>query len=364
MMQKSLVAMIILFSLISCSAIWLAQQTNQYDTDFLKIQIIFLMMGSVICLLISRVSIEFWRKHIIWIYVLMLILLVGIIIPNPLVPDINGAKRWYRILGFSLQPSEIIKSFFILVLAHFAANKHVNLKRQQFILTVLIIPVLLLLFKQPDLGTTIVYFVTAFAIVLLAMKSVKWILGICSLLAVSFSVFMYLVIYHVEWLEKIGLHKYQFARIYTWLDPASDPNGAYQVNLSLQAIGSGQLTGYGGKQLYIPESHTDMIFSAIANHFGFIGVSILLLIFILFIQRLIMVSLQMKNMFSSYVFAGFAVLYAFNIFENIAMSVELMPLTGIPLPFLSYGGSSVLGNFIALGIMLAVIRDDKMQGLC
>lgn len=357
-LRESLVVIICLLSMISCLAIFMAQQTNQYDANFFRMQVIFIIVGFVAVFLLSKLDMTFVRANILWVYFAMLILLAGILIPNPLVAKINGATRWYQLAGFSLQPSEIAKSMFIVVIAHFAATYERVIWKQLLITWSLAGVVLLLIMKQPDLGTTIVYFVSAFTISILALKSSKLIITILTSLVVAVSGGLYLVVYHVHLLEKIGFKSYQFRRINTWLDPASDPNSFYQVDRSLKAIGSGTMSGSNSPSVYIPESHTDMIFSTIGNQFGFIGASFLLILFMLFIHQLIIAALHMKSSFSTYVIAGFAMMFAFNIFENIAMTIGLMPLTGIPLPFISYGGSSTLGNMIALGVILAVIKCD------
>lgn len=356
-MSEQICIFVVLLGIMSCIAIYFAQQTGQYQNNFVLQQILFFVVGFGVCFLIAKSNMAFIRKHIIWFYSAAVLLLLGIVLNVPFAQEVNGATRWYRLGGFSLQPSELVKGIFILVLAHFAAKYEKKPIKQLLIVGGLACPILLLLYKQPDLGTTIVYLVTMLTILLIANKSWKLIASLILAGILSVSGFLFLLLNHMEWLEAIGFKKYQFARIFTWLDPASDPNGAYQVNLSLKAVGSGLLTGRNGN-MYIPESHTDMIFSAIAHQFGFIGVSLLLIVFIFFIKILIETALNMKKSFSSILFAGFAMCFAFNIFENIAMSIGLMPLTGIPLPFISYGGSSILGNMICIGIMLAVIRYD------
>lgn len=355
--SEKIISLVVLLSIMSCIAIYFAQQTGQYEKNFVFQQVIFLIFGFGLCYLVSKSPIDFIRKHIFWFYGAAVVLLLGIVLKVPFTQEVNGATRWYRFAGFSLQPSEVIKGVFVLAMAHFAAKYEKTPVKQLLVMGGLALPILLLLYKQPDLGTTIVYFVTMLTIMLIANRSWKLIAGIISAAVLSVSLFLFLLLNHMEWLEMFGFKRYQFARIFTWLDPASDPNGAYQVNLSMKAIGSGMLSGRNGS-VYIPESHTDMIFSTIGNQFGFIGVSILLIVFILFIKELIEAGLNMKKSFSMYLFAGFAMCFAFNIFENIAMSIGLMPLTGIPLPFISYGGSSVFGNMICIGIMLAVIRYD------
>lgn len=360
--KQNLIMLTVLLALISCYIISLAEKSNQYSANFMLMQIVFLVIGAVVCIAFSKCSIAFIRRNIWYFYGGVLLFLLILLIPNPLAPVLNGARRWYRFAGFSLQPSEIFKSFFILLLAHIAIKYEKQSWKQKGIMLLAGIPILLLIFKQPDLGTTIVYGITAFVILLFTIKSATWIIGLIIGMLSSVFLFGYVLLKHVVWLEKVGLHPYQFRRIYAWLDPENNPNDAYQVNLSLKSIGSGTLSGNhaSGTTMYIPESHTDMVFSTIGNQFGFIGVSLLLCIFMLFLLQIVSAAMQMKRPFSMLVLTGFATMYAFNIFENIAMVIGLMPLTGIPLPFISYGGSSVLGNMIALGIMFAVINEDSL----
>ncbi|RDX02187.1 FtsW/RodA/SpoVE family cell cycle protein [Listeria kieliensis] len=352
--QKILLQLLFFLSIASCIAIYFAEQTGQYSTNFLFQQILFLAISSVVCFVLSKWPLQSIRKWLWLIYPIFILLLIGL----QFTTETNGARRWYKLLGFSFQPTEILKSFFILALAAVAVRYEKKPAKQILALTLTAVPILFLIFREPDLGSTIVYFVTFFAILLIANASRKWIFTLLLSAFTVFSAIFYVVFYHLEWLRVVGLEPYQFARILSWIDPSSDPSASYQVNLSLVAVGSGGMSGRSG-QIYIPESHTDMIFSTIANQFGFIGASLLLFLFLLFIQVLIRFALDAKTRFSVYIYTGFAVYFAFNIFENIAMTIGLMPLTGIPLPFISYGGSSVLGNFIAIGILLAVSRYEK-----
>ncbi|EUJ19867.1 FtsW/RodA/SpoVE family cell cycle protein [Listeria aquatica] len=352
--QKLLLQLLFFLSVTSCVAIYFAEQTSQYTTNFLLQQILFFAVSSLVCFVLSKWKLPSIRKWLWLIYLLFILLLLGLRFTT----ETNGARRWYKLLGFSFQPTEILKSFFILALAAVAVRYEKKPAKQILALIVTAVPILFFIFREPDLGSAIVYFVTFFAILLIANASRKWIFALLLSAFTIFSAIFYVIFYHLEWLQLVGIEPYQFARILSWIDPSSDPSASYQVGLSMIAVGSGGIIGR-SSQIYIPESHTDMIFSTIANQFGFIGVSVLLFIFLLLIQVLIRLALDAKNSFSVYAYTGFAVYFAFNIFENIAMTIGLMPLTGIPLPFISYGGSSVLGNFIAIGILLAISRYEK-----
>jgi rod shape determining protein RodA len=160
-----------------------------------------------------------------------------------------------------------------------------------------------------------------------------------------------------ELLKFTGLKPYQFKRIYSWLDPHTyQSREGYQLVKSLLAIGSGQTSGkgFGNREVYMPESHSDFIFSTLGEEFGFIGGSIIISLFFLLIYQITRIGLDTKNPFYSYICVGVISMIAFHVFQNIGMTIGLLPITGIPLPFISYGGSSLLSNMMAIGIVLSV----------
>jgi rod shape determining protein RodA len=173
----------------------------------------------------------------------------------------------------------------------------------------------------------------------------------------------YLVLVHPDVLEKyLGVKQYQFGRIYSWLDPYNyQSSEGYQLTKSLQAIGSGQTTGKGfnHRDIYLPESQTDFIFSVIGEEFGFIGSSVLIGLFFLLIYHITRVGLETKNNYYSYICVGVISMITFHVFQNIGMCIGLLPITGIPLPFISYGGSALLGNMLGVGLIFSIRFHSK-----
>jgi rod shape determining protein RodA len=160
----------------------------------------------------------------------------------------------------------------------------------------------------------------------------------------------------------LGFQSYQFARIDTWLHPATDTSGdGYQTYQSLKAIGSGQLTGngWGALKVYVPVRESDMIFSVIGESFGFIGGALLIALYFGLIYLLVRATFRAQSAFYAYIATGVVMLVLFHVFENIGMSIGLLPLTGIPLPFISQGGSSLIGNLIGVGLVLSISYQKK-----
>jgi rod shape determining protein RodA len=161
-----------------------------------------------------------------------------------------------------------------------------------------------------------------------------------------------------EFLAKyLGVKQYQFGRIYAWLNPEGYKSAeGYHLLNSLKAIGSGQIfgKGVGHGQVYIPENHTDFIFSVIGEQFGFIGTSIVISLFFLLIYHIIKVSIETTEPFNSYLCTGVISLFVFHVFQNVGMTIGLLPITGIPLPFISYGGSSLIGSMMAIGLIFSI----------
>lgn len=174
---------------------------------------------------------------------------------------------------------------------------------------------------------------------------------------------LYLVIWKPEILkEYLKVKTYQFGRIYAWIDPESyQSEYGYHLIKSLRAIGSGMLTGKGfsGREVYIPESHTDFIFSVIGEEYGFVGGSVVISLFFLLIYHLIKTALDTNDPFNTYISAGVISMVTFHVFQNIGMTIQLLPITGIPLPFISYGGSSLMGNMLAMGLIYGIHYHHK-----
>jgi rod shape determining protein RodA len=279
----------------------------------------------------------------------------------------TGAKSWFAIGPFTFQPSEVMKPAFILMAARVVmthnTHHHVHDVKNDFILigklVLWTLPIIISLHFQNDLGTTLVFLAILAGIILVSGITWKILVPVFTGAAVIGTSAIVLVATDGgrSLLEKIGFHAYQFARIDTWLHPANDTsNNGYQLWQSMKAIGSGQVFGKGFNvsQVYVPVRESDMIFSVIGENFGFIGATILILLYFLLIYQMIRVTFDTKNEFYAYISTGVIMMVLFHVFENIGMNIGLLPLTGIPLPFISQGGSSLIGNLIGVGLIMSM----------
>ena len=211
--------------------------------------------------------------------------------------------------------------------------------------------------QQPDLGTSLVFVAIFLGIILVSGITWKLLLPIFSAVSVLGGTVMYFAIWKPDLLKYVGVKQYQFKRIYSWLDPYTyQSNEGFQLVQSLLAIGSGQSSGKGfrNREVYMPESHSDFIFSTIGEEFGFVGGSIVISLFFMLIYQITKTGLDTRNPFYSYICVGVISMLAFHVFQNIGMTIQVLPITGIPLPFISYGGSALLGNMLAMGMILSV----------
>jgi rod shape determining protein RodA len=301
-----------------------------------------------IFIIISFFKIDFWSKSAYFFYFIILILLICVELYGV---TASGSKRWISLLIINLQPSELMKVGLIIFLAkyyHKVPSEYVSSIKHIFLpLFALVIPVFLVVL-QPDLGTAILIAIGGASVIWLAGFRMKFFLYsiltlICLLpVAVSF------------------LKPYQKARILTFFDPERDPLGAgYQIIQSKIAVGSGGIFGKGflqGSQSYLdylPEKHTDFIFTLFSEEFGFVGSLFLLLIYILIIQRITAIGMQSKSNFSKLYCFGFAAAFFSYVAVNMSMVLGLLPIVGAPLPIMSYGGSAMLSMMIGLGIVMS-----------
>jgi len=259
-----------------------------------------------------------------------------------------------------------MKTFFILTAARLISSHHEKFPMKSLktdilllgkIVATAIFP-LIFIMQQPDLGTSLVFIAITAALIIVGGITWKLIIPIFAGTAIVGGFLLWMAVFMQEFLqEKFGFKPYQFGRVYSWLDPESyaSAEGYHLIN-SLNAIGSGEIFGKGfqNREVYIPENHTDFIFSVIGEEYGFIGASIVVSLFFLLIYHLTKITLQLKDPFSTYVCAGIIAMVTFHVFQNIGMTIQLLPITGIPLPFISYGGSSLMGNMLALGLVFSM----------
>lgn len=365
----TLAFIILLFLIISLLAISSAMTSGQYMSNFVQKQLFWYFVGFAIIGTIMFFEPEQYKKMTWYIYGIgMLLLVILFILPDglKLVEPRNGAKSWFHLPIGDIQPAEFMKTFYILALARLVTTHHekhlMKTVKTDFILlgkigVTLLLPLTFILL-QPDLGTALVFIAITVALVIVAGVSWKIILPLFFGAVTIGASLLWMALYMQDFLEdKFGLKGYQFARIYSWLDPYSySSNEGFHLISALNAIGSGEIfgKGYGEREVYVAENHTDFIFAVIGEEYGFVGASVVVSLFFLLIYHLTKITLQLKDSYSTYVCAGIIAMITFHVFENIGMTIQLLPITGIPLPFISYGGSSLMGNMLAIGLVFSM----------
>ena len=338
--------LILLLGIISIVAMYSSERGNfSYYTQshLYRFSIFFLLF-----IIISFFRIQFWYKSAYLFYFIVLILLFAVDLFGV---TASGSKRWISLFFFNLQPSELMKVSLIIFLARYyykIPSQNVNNIKHIFIpFFSLMIPVFLVV-SQPDLGTAVLIAISGLIVIWLTGFRIKYFLY-------SFIVLICLIPVGISFLKP-----YQKTRILTFFNPEKDPLGAgYQIIQSKIALGSGGIFGKGflqGSQSYLdylPEKHTDFIFTLFSEEFGFVGSLILLLIYAFVIYRIAAIGNQSKNNFAKLFCFGFAAAFFVYVTVNMAMVLGLLPIVGAPLPIMSYGGSSMLSIMIGLGIVMS-----------
>lgn len=305
------------------------------------------VLGLIIFWALSFIDFEFYGPYLKFLYWGILILLVVVFL---LGIETRGAVRWIPLVGFKLQPSELAKPILILVLAQFW-SKHPTSWKNISISLLMVLPIAGLIFKQPDLGT---------ALTIMAIWALMLIGANISLLKILAMSLISVVLTPVLW---FFLQDYQKYRFLSFLSPNSDPLGSgYNVIQSTIAVGSGEFLGRGlgrgtqSRLQFLPEFRTDFIFSSIAEEFGFLGSMIVLILYGTIVTRGLMLIAHAGNKFYSLLIFGVLGMLFFQIMVNIGMNIGVMPVTGITLPLLSYGGSSLIATLISLSFIASVSR--------
>jgi len=338
----------VLFAVFALSGIGLLMQRSVAPTLF-QSQLFFVIIGFVLFFIFTKIDFRLYKSFQWYIY---FFIIIGLISTFLLGEEVRGSTRWIVIGNTNIQPSEIAKPFIIIFFSIFLAEKEKNLKNL-ITAIVLIVPIIILVFKQPDLGNTIVYAVI-FGGLLLSVKYYMVIIGGLLILG---------ILTPLSW---HFLHDYQKQRIITFLNPGIDPQGAgYNAIQATIAVGSGGLFGKGlghGTQShlnFLPEHHTDFIFASFAEEFGFIGVIILIGLYTYLLFRILKIINNSDNKTASLIGIGVFSMLFIQIFINIGMNIGIVPITGITLPLLSYGGSSIITIMISLGIVESLVRSSK-----
>jgi rod shape determining protein RodA len=318
-------------------------------------QSIYAVLGIALMLAITRVDYSRFRELRVGIYTAMIASIALVLV---LGAAARGSRRWIELPFFTFQPSEIGKVLLIVALAGFVIDRARRIPERQRTARLLLLGLApaALVFLQPDLGTGAVFVVITLAILFIA--GVRWThfaaLGALAVAAVT----MVLVV-----APAIGLpvlKGYQEERLTSFLDPSEDPgDSSYQINQALIAVGSGGKTGRGDEATqtqsgFLPERHTDFIFAVVGERYGFVGAALLLSLYALLIWRGLRILTLSKNLYGSMIAAGIVAMLMFQLLVNVGMTLGVMPITGIPLPLMSYGGSSVLTTFMAIGLLQSI----------
>jgi len=326
---------------------------SQFNTQLIVNQITNITIGLVVLFLIANMNPRRVLFYSPYLYILTILLLLAVYFFGS---QSHGAKRWIDIWFISFQPSEVAKITLPLFIAwiynYYQTN--ITLKTHLYSFFVLVIPCILI-FKQPDLGTSVMIFLSGFIIIFLSGLSLKTILASASALIISFPFF---------WAT---LHTYQQNRILNLIDPTNDSLGAgYQAIQSIIAIGSGGFFGKGwsnGTQAsldFLPEVNTDFIFAVFAEEFGFFGILILFSFYGFILFRSFTLTTRMQNTFSKLVTASLIVSLFSGFIVNIAMVSGVIPIVGVPLPFMSYGGTSMVVSMATIGIIMSLYSQKSL----
>ncbi|WP_281889046.1 FtsW/RodA/SpoVE family cell cycle protein [Paenibacillus sp. YYML68] len=369
-----IVLLLVAFMVISTLLLYSATLNDvTFNFDPKKLGIIY-VIAIIAFLVTAAFDYRVLLKLTYYLYGVGVILLVAVYL---YAPKINGARGWFRGLPFGLdfQPVELMKIILILTLAAFMARrKGEPLELLQDVVPVgllAMIPIGLVVI-QPDFGNAIIL-----GVILLGMY---WIGNIRMIYAAAGAaifagcayLFIYLFkLYHEpvkEYLKAKEIPTHWMDRINTYVNPdTADKDSTYHVENAIRAIGSGSLTGEGylnGSSIhsnFIPVTYTDSIFVVVGEEFGFVGASVLLLMYFVLIYRMILISIYCNNYAGSFIIIGIVSMLVFQIFQNVGMMIGLMPLTGITLPFISYGGTSLLINMVAMGLVMSIrMHDDKL----
>lgn len=363
----TLIFLVFLLMCISLLAIYSAsgQYYPEDPTYFVKRQLIFYIAGFILMIGAMVIDYDILKNFSIPLYIIGVILLVLVEV-NGVIR--NGSQRWLEIAGFTFQPSEFVKIFVVLILAYYlykvaSEGREKTFKADVILLAKIIsigfVPFFLIL-MQPDLGTAIIIACIMATMILMSGVSWKVILLLAGFVLLGLAFIVWLYFYQFE-IFSIFFKEHHLERIYGWLDPEGNAGSyGYQLVEALKGIGSGGLYGSGfmegiqSQSGNVPEIHTDFIFTVIGEEFGFLGATVLIVVYFLLFYRMIIIAFSCNNLFGTYLVAGIIGLLVFQIFQNIAMTIGLMPITGLALPFISYGGSALMTNMLLIGIVLNV----------
>jgi rod shape determining protein RodA len=347
-------------ALVGCSLVVLKGATRNdvpgAPLYFFERQVGYAVVGLVLMLAIARFDVSRLREFKLPIYGA----LIGL---NLLVLGLGsvarGSRRWISLPFFQFQPSELGKVLLVVALAGFAVDRARRLHERQTTARMMLLALApaALVMIQPDLGTALVYVTLALAVLFVAGTPGRQLWSLIGLFAVATALVLAAA-------PAVGVHvlkPYQVERLTGFVNPSHDPrNATYQVNQSLIAIGSGEKTGRGVAHAtqtglnFLPEHHTDFVFSVVGETYGFAGAALVLSLYALLIWRTLRIVTLAKNLFGALVAGGVLAMLMFQVFVNVGMTIGIMPITGVTLPLMSFGGASYLTTFLALGLLQSI----------
>jgi rod shape determining protein RodA len=347
--------------LLLCSFLMLRHAVGSAEADK---QALYGGVGVLLALVISRIDYSRLREYKLGLYAVM----IGLDLVVYGFAPIAGARRWIPLPGFSFQSSEFGKLLLIVALAGFAVDRSRQLNERRTTARIMLLTLIaaLLVIPEPDLGTGLVYVSIGFAILFFAGTSWKHLVGLVALFATALALALAAT-------PVLGIHViqgYQVNRLTAFVNPnhqakPGEPDPWYQIKQSEIAIGSGQKTGQGSKSTqsdsgFLPAPDTDFAFASVAEVYGFIGGAIVLGLYALLLWRALRVVTVAKNLFGALIAGGILAMLMFQVFVNVGMTVGIAPITGVPAPLISYGGSSVIVTFIAIGLLESIYIQGRL----
>ena len=355
-LDPSLLLITLMLTAFGAVMIFSATATKQEEAGldpgaFLKRQIAAAVVGVIVLLVFSLFDYRHLKALSPVIYGVTVVALILVLTPAGEL--VNGTRSWFRFGAFQLQPGELAKLAVILAAGAYMSERKEGMSFLDVLAVIGIIGLpMLLIFVQPDFGTMLVFVILAAALLLVGGTRVR------HLLFLTFVTFVAVVIA----LQSNVLKPYQVERLTAFMDPNPDVQSAgYNLTQSKIAIASGGFRGQGLQAEntqtaldFVPEQHTDFIFTAVGEQLGFVGSAALLTMLAFLMWRAVRIAAMSRDLFGTLIATGIAAMWAFQIFQNVGMTMGIMPITGIPLPFISYGGSSTLTNFMAVGLLLNI----------
>ncbi|MFA5813763.1 MAG: rod shape-determining protein RodA [Patescibacteria group bacterium] len=344
-----LVTVVFVLAAIGLSAIYSVDLSRGEELVFFPTQVIAFVIGVIVLFVAASIHMVVYQSYAWLVYIIGLCSLAGVLFFGV---TIRGTTGWFSFAGFSFQPAELAKVALVLILGKLISRYGRRFDKPQFVVITGAVTILFagLILLQPDLGSALVFFSVWFGILLLTGVKKRFILSLLIILAIGFISSWFFL-----------FQEYQKNRFLTFIDPDRDPLGAgYNVTQSVIAIGSGQLAGRGlgfGSQSqlhFLPEAQTDFIFSVIAEELGFVGIFFVLSFFFFLLWRLIRIASMSRSEFGVYTVLGIVLLFFVQIIFNVGGAAGLLPITGLTLPFVSYGGSSLIVNCLLIGVALSI----------